>query len=211
MEIILNLPESIQLSGDYIVLKPNITESEFWEIANEDTNFELIDGVLVIHSPASTEHEQIFHQLSQIFAILLEEPKHGQVFGSRLVMRLSPKWNVEPDLMILSPQNYQRITPTRIEGPADLVFEILSDSTREIDLTKKIPYYLNNGVKEVWIIDPKFESIEIHNSTNIRTYSKTQDEDWVSSTIIPQIRIKGKWVWNRTEYPAIKIIRQILT
>ena len=48
------------LKDEYTVLKPDVSEEEFWEISNEDTNFELLDGVLYIHSPAIT---QVFSQL----------------------------------------------------------------------------------------------------------------------------------------------------
>ena len=46
MEIIVNYPEQILLKGEYIVFKPDISEEEFWEISNEDTNFELINLII---------------------------------------------------------------------------------------------------------------------------------------------------------------------
>jgi len=33
MNVILNLPEQIILKGEYLILKPDITEKEFWELA----------------------------------------------------------------------------------------------------------------------------------------------------------------------------------
>ena len=83
MDVILDLPHHIHLKGEYLVLKPSVTEDQYWALANEDTNFELIDGVLVIHSPASTEHEEIFGRLLNILSFYLGESQLGKVFGSR--------------------------------------------------------------------------------------------------------------------------------
>jgi Uma2 family endonuclease len=210
MEISFNLPDSIHLSGEYVILKPNISEEQFWEIANEDANFELIDGVLVIHSPASTEHEQIFHYLSQLFSIFIDEPKKGQVLGSRLVMRLSEKWNPEPDLMVIMPENYSKIETTRINGPADIVVEILSDSTRDLDLNKKIPQYLTSGVKEIWVIDPSEKIISIYNQASRRIYNNPESDTEIQSEIIKEIKIFEKWIWHRSSFPAVKIIKDYL-
>lgn len=41
--------EEKMLDKEYIIFQPDVTEEEFFEFANEDTNCELIDGVLVIH------------------------------------------------------------------------------------------------------------------------------------------------------------------
>ncbi|MHA1168247.1 MAG: Uma2 family endonuclease, partial [Candidatus Hodarchaeales archaeon] len=155
MAILLKFPEKILIEGEYVLLKPGVTEEEFWEISNEDSNFELLDGVLVIHSPASKEHEDIFSYLNALIRFYLEANALGQVYGSRLVMRLSKKWNPEPDLFIITPENYSNMKKSFFDGPADIVIEILSMATREIDLSKKLPKYLEAGVKEVWIIDPE--------------------------------------------------------
>ena len=44
MEITFDFPQKIILKGDYLIYQPDISEEEFWELANEDSNFELIDG-----------------------------------------------------------------------------------------------------------------------------------------------------------------------
>lgn len=159
----IDIPSQLNLKGDdYLLMKFNVSEDEFWEIATEDSNFELINGVLMIHSPASTEHEQIFGYLYFVLHYYTEQTEKGRVFGSRLVMRLSEKWNPEPDLMVVIPEHYDRIMETRIQGPADIAIEILSPTTREIDLTKKLPHYRYAGIGEVWNIDPKSQEFMIY-------------------------------------------------
>ena len=183
MTIKVTIQDEKTIDGSYIIFQHNITENEFWEFANEDIKCELLNGVLTIHSPASTEHEDIFSYLTTIIRLYLDHTVSGKVFGSRLVMKLSASWSPEPDIMIISKKNYHRIEDTKINGPADIIFEILSPSTRETDLIKKLPEYLKNGVKEVWIIDPENKSITVHYSESKLIFNNPQSDDFISSMV----------------------------
>ena len=43
-----------------------------------------------------------------------------------------------------------------------MVVEILSRSTRKIDLTVKKDSYEKNGVKEYWIVDPLMKAVDVY-------------------------------------------------
>ena len=210
MEFKIDFPHSLDLRGaDYTILRYNITEDEFWKLSDEDTNYELIDGVLVIHSPASTEHEQIFSYLNRVLGFYVEEKEIGALLGSRLVMRLDPKWNPEPDLMLILSENRYRIKDTRVEGPADLVIEILSKATREIELEKKVPKYLECGVKEIWIIDPENKEFSVYNGDNKNTWDADMQELTIESKILTDFVLKPVWLWNRQNFPVNQIIKKM--
>mgnify|MGYP006289565991 CR=1 FL=1 len=210
MVLLLRYPKNLKIEGEYIILKPDVSEDEFWEISDEDSNFELINGVLLIHSPASEEHEDIFRYLQTILSIFLEKTSKGRIYGSRFVMRLSKKWNPEPDLIIITPENYQNIKPNHYEGPADIAIEILSKSTKEVDLEKKVPKYLESGVKEVWIIDPEDRKIFIHFPEKIIEYADPEAEQMIESNILKELPLEVRWIWNREKYPTIDIIKKII-
>jgi len=211
MEFILDVPSKLNLKGDdYLLMKFNVSEEEFWEIANEDSNFELINGVLIIHSPASTEHEELFGYLNFVLRYYTEQTEKGKVFGSRLVMRLSEKWNAEPDLMVILPEHYDRIKKTRIQGPADLVIEILSPTTRELDLTKKLPHFRQAGVEEIWIIDPKSQELTIYWEKEEKKWARENADSYIESHILPDIKFKPIWMWEREKYPSSRVIEDIL-
>lgn len=188
-------------------MKPEVSEEQFWELANEDSNYELIDGVLIIHSPASEEHEDIFAHLTTILRFYLQEYKLGKIYGSRFVMKLSAKWNPEPDIMIILPENYTRITKTKLEGPADIVIEILTKATKEIDVTKKLPKYLEEGVQEVWILDPEERSIKIITKQEEKSWNNPQSEEFLTSAVLRDLKLRVKWIWEREKYPANEIIK----
>ena len=198
------------IEDEYILFKYNVNEQEFWEFATEDIKCELLDGVLVIHSPASTEHEDIFAYLTTIFKYYLDYSKQGQLFGSRLVMRLGEKWNPEPDILIITPEKYKNLKKNKLEGPADIVFEIMSPSTKETDLSKKFPNFLNLGVREIWIIDPLEKTISLITKLKTLKYEDPNSEELIISTILPGLFIKPKWVWNRDLFPSYVIINELV-
>lgn len=210
MTVLLKFGEEKLLEGEYMISQPNVTEEVFWEYVNEDSNCELINGVLIIHSPASKEHEDIFSYLNALFRLYLEKSKAGKVYGSRFVMRLSEKWSPEPDLLIILPENYSNIKDTYHDGPADLVIEILSPSTRELDLEKKLPKYLEADIKEVWIIDPENKELTVHHESDQHEYNDPKAEDIVESEVLPNFKLRIKWLWNREEFPVFKVFQEIL-
>nr|MDO8114433.1 Uma2 family endonuclease [Candidatus Sigynarchaeota archaeon] len=204
---IINVPEELLLEGDYVLLKTGVSEKRFWEIADEDSNFELIDGMLVIHSPASTEHEELFKRLFSFLVFYLEKTGEGRVLGSRLIMRLSESWNPEPDIFVVTSKHVKNIKSTRLDGPADIVIEILSKASREIDITKKLPKYLATGVLEVWLIDPEMKRISVHTKTGVEDYVNPDSDEKIKSHVLPGLDLHVTWVWNREKHPLHTIIR----
>ena len=59
-------------------------------------------------------------------------------------MRLSEAWNPEPDILVVTSKRVENIKNILLDGPADIVIEILSKATREIDITKKLLKYLDS-------------------------------------------------------------------
>ncbi len=53
------------------------------------------------------------------------------------------------------------ITASNVQGPPDLVVEILSESNTEHDLKLKRKIYAKHGVREYWIVDPQAGTIEV--------------------------------------------------
>jgi len=209
MTVLLKFGEEKILEGEYVIFQPDVSEEVFWEYVNEDSNCELINGVLVIHSPASEEHEDIFSYLNALFRLYLEKNNAGKIYGSRFVMKLSKKWNSEPDLFIVLPNNYSNIKETYYEGPADLVIEILSKSTRELDLEKKLPEFLRIGVKEVWIIDSQNKELSIFHKNDNQVYKNYKSDEIVKSQVLPKFKFKIKWLWFRKEFPVVQVFQEL--
>ena len=48
------------LEPPFCIIKPGMSEEEFYRLAGEDSDWEYLDGRIVMHSPASDRHEDLF-------------------------------------------------------------------------------------------------------------------------------------------------------
>src|SRR5438876_9966352 len=88
------------LEPPYLIVKPGVDEEEFYRLADEDTDWEYLDGRIIMHSPASKRHEDIFAFLLTLLRAFLDERKEATVLGSRYPMRLDATWSSGPDIVV---------------------------------------------------------------------------------------------------------------
>lgn len=191
----------------YTIYVQNFNFERYLEYAHEDINCELLNGVLIIHSPASLAHELIFKFLLTLLDLHTQEGSLGLVVGSQFSMRLSSKWAPEPDIMFIASNSKDKLKENYLDGPATVIFEVLSPSTREDDLNKKLPKYLESGVKEVWIIDPVQKDLKIHWEKD--SSSTHEGNKWVKSKYIPGFRLKVDWLWKTKSISVLEKFNEL--
>jgi len=181
--------------GDYRVTIQNVSFAEFLEFADEDIACELLDGVLVITSPAGYEHKAIFRFLLIFLDQVGVRANIGRALGSRFAVRLDPKWAPEPDVIFYGNQKRALVKEAFFDGAPDLVVEILSPSNRKDDIEIKLPKYTEAMIPEIWVVDPRDRNVSVHNP-GFRVQIYDDGEDLVRSRIFPQIKLKLKWLWD---------------
>jgi Uma2 family endonuclease len=67
---------------------------------------------------------------------------------------------VQPDIIVLL-SGHATISPRGVEGPPDLVVEVLSPGNQAHDRLTKRQLYDSGGVREYWLVDPSARTIEI--------------------------------------------------
>jgi Uma2 family endonuclease len=65
----------------------------------------------------------------------------------------------QPDLALVLNEHRSRVTECGIEGPPDLVVEIISPSTARYDEGSKRKVYERAGVQEFWLVRPELREI----------------------------------------------------
>ncbi len=79
----------------------------------------------------------------------------GRVLNDPFVMRAEPGGNGRsPDIMIVLNEHLDRIASKYLNGPADIVIEIVSPGSIKTDYFVKEAEYASAGIPEYWIIDP---------------------------------------------------------
>lgn len=118
----------------------------------DDERWEIINGDAYNMSPApAIDHQEL---TGSIFSFLKQKlkGKSCRPFIAPTDVVLSEYDVVQPDIFVVcSPK---KITEANIQGPPDLVIEVLSPSTALKDKREKKALYEKHGVREYVIIDP---------------------------------------------------------
>jgi Uma2 family endonuclease len=111
---------------------------------------EWVDGEVIKMSPVREIHDSVFRFLILLFTAYLEQTG-GTLRVAPFVMKLDHAR--EPDLQVILLEHLERVKDTLVDGPADLVVEIVSPESTERDRGDKFAEYERGGVAEYWIID----------------------------------------------------------
>lgn len=130
----------------------------------EYPRYELIEGDLLLTPSPSTRHQRAAGNVEAVLRAWVERNNLGTVFDAPLDVVLSDETVVQPDVMVILNDN-RHVIQERIEGPPNLIVEILSPATKDRDLTTKRRLYARHGVKEYWTIDVDRRTIEVNTWT----------------------------------------------
>ncbi|NPV80578.1 MAG: Uma2 family endonuclease [Firmicutes bacterium] len=134
--------------------------------------YELVEGDLRKMTPApSVFHQKVSGRIERALRHWVEDHDLGEVYYSPIDVVLSEHNVVQPDILYISRERLGIIKDACIQGAPDLVVEILSPSTAELDRVTKRRIYGRYGVREFWIVDHEGRSIEVaaHNSRELAT------------------------------------------
>jgi Uma2 family endonuclease len=199
----------LDIEPPYLVVKPDMTEADFYRLADEDSDWEYLDGRVVMHSPASYRHEDLFRFLLTLLSTYLEEAGGAVVLGSRYPMRLDAHWSPEPDLMVVRSQRRRFLKRQHLEGPADFVVEIASDSDPRLDYREKLPRYRQAGIEEMWIVDQFTRQVLAETKLADGYHARTLHTGRLECRVLPGFWIDVGWLWKKRLPPTAQCLRQI--
>ncbi len=184
-----------------------ITYEEFLAWADEDTYAEWVNGEVIMTSPASKRHQEICLFLGQIVGIYVKEKGLGETFIPPFQMRLEHSGR-EPDLLFVASDHLQRLKANYLDGPADLVVEIISPESDARDRGEKFTEYEQAGIPEFWLVDPEREQAEFYQSNERGRYSPTPLDGGVyRSKAIPGLWLRPGWFWQIP--PVIQTLQEL--
>ena len=174
-----------------------MTYEEFLAWADEDTLAEWVDGEVVMYSPASLAHQRVVAFLAQIMGAYVESRELGLVILAPFQMKLAGSGR-EPDLMFVATEHLDRLRETHLDGPADLVVEILSPESMGRDRGEKFYEYAQAGIPEYWLIDPEGEQAEFYVLGRPGRYrlEMAGAEGIYRSSVIPGFWLRVEWLWK---------------
>ncbi len=139
---------------------PKLTYAHYVLFPDDGRRHEIIDGDHVVNPAPTPRHQAVVISLATQLFQKVQATGQGRVFVSPIDVELSPHDIVQPDLVVVLQEHREIVLPTRIQGTPDLVVEVLSDSTEQLDRVLKKAIYQRAGVPEYWIVDPRRQQIE---------------------------------------------------
>jgi len=128
---------------------------------NDDNQYELIGGELILVPAPKTIHQRVKGRLIWFITNFVFKNNLGEIYDAPTDVVLSETEKPQPDILFISANRLNIITEYNIKGAPDLVIEILSPSTASRDKVEKSRLYYKYGVKEYWIVDPDAKVVQV--------------------------------------------------
>jgi Uma2 family endonuclease len=173
-------------------LTRKLTYEDYVLIPEDGLRHEILDGEHYVSPAPFTRHQFVSGRLYLYLGIFLAENDLGSVLYAPTDVVLSSHDIAQPDLLFVSKARLAIITEKNVQGPPDLVVEILSESNRHVDERVKLDRYGRLGVGEYWILDPKRKTARIFRREKGRLIllaDLSDPGDHLASPLLPGLEI----------------------
>ena len=160
-----NAAVAIERKGDYMPSADNrIYTIDDIEKLPEGERAELINGKIYYMSSPRLVHQRLLMELGTIINNYIKS-KGGpcEVLPAPFAVFINKdRYNyVEPDISVICDKT--KLDERGCHGAPDLIIEIISPSSRQMDYYRKMVKYNSAGVREYWIVDPERSSVLVYN------------------------------------------------
>jgi Uma2 family endonuclease len=173
---------------------------EYLTAFDDTTHAEWVNGAAIVFVPPTPRHQEIAWFLSTLLGLFVKRLRLGRFFMTPIEMRLAAQGSSrEPDLLFVSNEHVDRVTDKRVQGPADLVVEIVSPDSSGRDRGEKFDEYQQAGVREYWVIDsrPGMERADfwVLDEQGKYRHVPLDAAGIYHSTVLPGLWLDTNWLW----------------
>lgn len=194
---------------------PSVQKISFEDflIQYDGVSAEWVNGVVERMSPVTGRHNRLTRFISnylEYFCALKDIP--CTIFTDTVVMRLGDRGR-EPDVMLVLGQHSARIAGAYVDGPADLIVEIVSPESDRRDRVEKLQEYESGGVEEYWIIDPAFSEALFYQRGSDGLYTRISPDSTgrYASRVVTGLHFPVTALWQDALPGLSEIITMIQT
>jgi len=170
---------------------------------------EWVDGEVIYMSPVSVRHSTLLVWLTHLLSSWCDFRQVGKVLTEPFVMKLARSVR-SPDLMVVRREHLERLKETYLDGPADLVVEIVSPESVSRDYREKTAEYAEAGVPEYWIVDPAhkvFTGLVLEGAAYQAVFEGREGRFF--SRVLPGFWLDAAWLWQEPLPLVRDVLRQI--
>jgi Uma2 family endonuclease len=190
---------------------PQMTYEAFLDWDGENQHVEWVDGQMVPMSPVSKKHTDVGGFLLGLLKFFVEARDLGVVLYDPFQMKTGPDLpGRAPDVLFVATANLARLHETYLEGPGDLVVEIISPGSRAVDRGEKFYEYEQGGVPEYWLIDPQRQRAEFYQRGEAGIYhlAALDGEGCYHSRVLSGLWLKVDWLWQHPLPSLLTVLKE---
>lgn len=152
---------------------------------------ELIDGRIYNMAPPARIHQKLITELvSALHQHIRDNNGDCEVYPAPFAVFLNAddKNYVEPDISVVCDKS--KLTEKGCNGAPDLIMEVVSPSTQQMDYGIKLFKYRPAGVREYWIINPVTRIVNVYDLENEERTCQYSFNDEISVCIFNGLSIQ---------------------
>lgn len=147
--------------------------------------------------------------LVALLRAFVEEHDLGRVLAGFLMKTGPHLAGRVPDLLYVAREHEPRIRRNHLEGPADLVVEIVSAESTTRDREVKRREYELGGVREFWLVDPLEGRATFFVLEEGRYHPKPLESDGtLRSHILPGLWLRPEWLLAEPRPKIVDVLRR---
>jgi Uma2 family endonuclease len=166
----------------------------------EEDRRELIRGRYHVSPSPSTLHQIVVHLLGEALWRVARRTG-GVVLVAPVDIVLAEHSVVQPDVVYIA-SGRREIVKEKVDGPPDLVVEVLSPQGGWRDRVEKLRLYAEAGVKEYWIADPVQRTFDFLVNVGGRYQVSLPVGGSYRSERLPEIEISLSDFWGEVDLRA---------
>ena len=161
-----------------------LTWEDYAAIPDDGRRHEIIDGKHYVNRAPIVYHQKVLMNLSIALGPYVHAHHLGELLASPIDVILSEHDIIQPDIVFVQAARAQIVKYKNIQGPPDLVIEVLSESNRRYDVRTKYELYERTGVGEYWIIDPDELAVRVFRRESGR-FQPVEVPDAITTPLLP--------------------------
>lgn len=196
-----------------VIPSPSIrmTYEEFIVWADEDTWAEWMNGEVISLGPPSERHQDLAGFLTALLRHFAEARQAGVVRPAPFQMKTGQDLpGRQPDILFIACQHFDRLKENYLDGPADLVVEIISPESRARDRGEKFYEYEQGGVREYWLIDSLRKQAEFYllGEDGFYHLMPVSEDGIFRSAVLEGLWLKLDWLWQKQLPMLLNVLKE---
>lgn len=159
------------------------THADLEAMPDDGRRYELVDGCLLVTPAPNVSHQGVVLSLAVVLRAAC--PPDLKVFVAPLDVRLAEATTLQPDVLVARRAD---LTHANLPAAPVLAVEVLSRSTRHIDLALKRSRFEEAGTLAYWVVDPdevRLRAWDLRDGRYVEAADVSGDEPYEAAVPFP--------------------------